>query len=169
MSRGLRVKRANMSGPNYGATNSMALSELPGNGHIGSNNTVPLGSVTQQDWRMFFGEPKGPIETNPYGPFRRENFALPDAYKGSNIFLTNIIIQLVSDEDMWPTRIALPFRVTEGEQEIVWDEIHFNNALLGPVPEEGVSRLVTQQVGGYPPWGATAPLGGYRPPYPPVL
>jgi hypothetical protein len=28
----------------------------------------------------------------------------------------------------------------------VWDEIHFNNHLLGPVPEEGVSRLVTQQV-----------------------
>ncbi|MBE35246.1 MAG: hypothetical protein CMI16_06790 [Opitutaceae bacterium] len=27
-----------------------------------------------------------------------------------------------------------------------WDEFHFNNTLLGPVPEEGVSRLVTQQV-----------------------
>ena len=46
---------------------------------------------------------------------------------------------------MWPTRIALPFRLSEGEMEIVWDEIHFNNSLLGPVPEEGVSRLVTQQ------------------------
>jgi len=47
---------------------------------------------------------------------------------------------------MWPTKIALPFRLTEGEMEIVWDEIVFNNSLLGPVPEEGVSRLVTQQV-----------------------
>jgi hypothetical protein len=47
---------------------------------------------------------------------------------------------------MWPTRVALPFRLTEGEMEIAWDEIHFNNSLLGPVPEEGVSRLVTQQV-----------------------
>ena len=28
----------------------------------------------------------------------------------------------------------------------IWDEFHFNNTLLGPVPEEGVSRLVTQQV-----------------------
>ena len=26
-------------------------------------------------------------------------------------------------------------------------QIVFNNSLLGPVPEEGVSRLVTQQVG----------------------
>lgn len=29
--------------------------------------------------------------------------------------------------------------------EIVWDELVFNNHLLGPVPEEGVSRLITQQ------------------------
>ena len=135
-----------MSGPGFGAVNSLRFPNDPGNGHFGSNNTMPLAGVTNSDWRLFFGEPKGPIETNPYGPFRKENFALPDAYKGSNPFLTNIIIQLVSDEDMWPTRVALPFRVTEGEMEIVWDEIHFNNSLLGPVPEEGVSRLVTQQV-----------------------
>jgi hypothetical protein len=137
-----------MSGPGFGAVNSLRFPNDPGNGHFGSNNTMPLAGVTNSDWRLFFGEPKGPIETNPYGPFRKENFALPDAYKGSNPFLTNIIIQLVSDEDMWPTRVALPFRVTEGEMEIVWDEIHFNNSLLGPVPEEGVSRLVTQQVRG---------------------
>jgi len=35
--------------------------------------------------------------------------------------------------------------VTEGENAISWDELHFNNHLLGPVPEEGVSRLITQQ------------------------
>ena len=68
-----------------------------------------------------------------------------DAYKGSLPYMTNLIITLVTDEDMWPTKIALPFRLTEGEMEIVWDEIIFNNSLLGPVPEEGVSRLVTQQ------------------------
>ena len=27
-----------------------------------------------------------------------------------------------------------------------WDEIRFDNHLLGPVPEEGVSRLITQTV-----------------------
>jgi hypothetical protein len=95
---------------------------------------------------MFFGEPKGPIENSPYGPHRRENFALPDAYKGSNPYMTTIIIQLISQEDLWPVQIALPFRFTESENEIVWDEIHFSNHLLGPVPEEGISRLVTQTV-----------------------
>ena len=30
--------------------------------------------------------------------------------------------------------------------EISWDQIIFDNTLLGQVPEEGVSRLVTQQI-----------------------
>ena len=182
-------------GPPNGNINNLGFRDQPGTGLYGSNNTMPMASVTNQDWRLFFGEPKGPIETNPYGPFKRENFALPDAYRGVNNHLTNVIItliqvgalppdprplrvgqlpycllslhqpgrcklgsscayhkplppieSLVQDEDMWPTRIALPFRLSEGEMEIVWDEIYFNNSLLGPVPEEGVSRLVTQQV-----------------------
>jgi len=29
--------------------------------------------------------------------------------------------------------------------EVAWDEIVFNDHMLAPVPEEGVSRLVTQQ------------------------
>lgn len=41
---------------------------------------------------------------------------------------------------------ALPWRLTESENEIQWDQIIFDNALLGQVPEEGVSRLVTQQI-----------------------
>ena len=43
-------------------------------------------------------------------------------------------------------RVALPWRLTESEQEIAWDQIIFDNTLLGQVPEEGVSRLVTQQI-----------------------
>ena len=43
-------------------------------------------------------------------------------------------------------KIALPWRLTESEMEIAWDQIIFDNTLLGQVPEEGVSRLVTQQV-----------------------
>lgn len=46
---------------------------------------------------------------------------------------------------MWPSTIALPFRITQSEMMIQWDELIFNNHILDPVPEEGVSRLVTQQ------------------------
>ena len=42
--------------------------------------------------------------------------------------------------------MALPWRLTESEMEIAWDQIIFDNTLLGQVPEEGVSRLVTQQI-----------------------
>ena len=43
-------------------------------------------------------------------------------------------------------KIALPWRLTETEMEIAWDQLIFDNTLLGQVPEEGVSRLVTQQI-----------------------
>ena len=100
----------------------------------------------QGDWSQFFGPGKGPIETAPYGSYRRENFALPDAYRGSNVYLTNVIITLVTDQELWPVKVALPWRLTESEMEISWDQIIFDNTLLGQVPEEGVSRLVTQQI-----------------------
>jgi hypothetical protein len=43
-------------------------------------------------------------------------------------------------------QIGLPWRLAEGYMEISFDEIRFDNHLLGPVPEEGISRLVTQTV-----------------------
>jgi hypothetical protein len=61
------------------------------------------------------------------------------------MYLTNILIEMVTEEDQWPTRVALPIRLNEGSMQIVWDELLFHNQLLGPVPEQGVSRLVSQQ------------------------
>lgn len=173
------------------------------------------------DWARYFGPSSRPIETAQYGAYRRENFALPEAYRGSNQYLTNIIITLVTDavraasprrarpprtrggplapqrqstrrprppplneerasepphhhrppfapcpcspcpppacdgedfllyslsQDLWPVKIALPWRLHETDMVVSWDQIIFDNALLDQVPEEGVSRLVTQQV-----------------------
>ena len=52
----------------------------------------------QTAFQEFFGPSKGPIETLPSGSYRRENFALPDAYRGSNSYLTNVIITLVTEQ-----------------------------------------------------------------------
>ena len=130
-----------MAAPSYNA-GTLALNQPSTH-----ENTNPPMSYSNQrgTWSPFFGEPLREFQVNPYDDFRRENFALPDAYKGSNPFLTTIVIRLVTEDDLWPGRIGLPFRVTEGENSISWDELHFNNHLLGPVPEEGVSRLITQQ------------------------
>ncbi|KAK3247742.1 hypothetical protein CYMTET_42775 [Cymbomonas tetramitiformis] len=46
---------------------------------------------------------------------------------------------------MWPT-VVMPYRETKDTSTIKWDEIHFNRHFLGPVPEEGVSRLVSQEM-----------------------
>ena len=96
----------------------------------------------------FFGpSPRGdPVNTTPYSGYPRETLALPEVYKGSNPYLTNIMLTLITEEELIPTRILLPMRTTQNETSVTWDEFHFNNTLLGPVPEEGVSRLVTQQV-----------------------
>jgi hypothetical protein len=111
--------------------------------------SVPKESVqTAPNWSDWFGvSPRGEaVVTNPYSTYSRETLALPEVYKGSNPYLTNVMIRIIDDEQLIPTKILLPIRQTQNETSVTWDEFHFNNTLLGPVPEEGVSRLVTQQI-----------------------
>jgi hypothetical protein len=51
----------------------------------GHENQGPPVSYSNQKttWSPFFGEPQREFAVNPYDDFRRENFALPDAYKVS--------------------------------------------------------------------------------------
>ncbi|KAK3288628.1 hypothetical protein CYMTET_3846 [Cymbomonas tetramitiformis] len=93
----------------------------------------------------YFGENPKPYMLSPYDSFGRENFALPEAYLGYSPYMTNVMINLIKTEDMWPTAV-LPYRETKDTSTIRWDEIHFNRHFLGPVPEEGVSRLVSQEM-----------------------
>ncbi|KAK3259148.1 hypothetical protein CYMTET_31808 [Cymbomonas tetramitiformis] len=93
----------------------------------------------------YFGENPKPYLLSPYDQYGRENFALPEAYLGYSPFMTNVMITLITNEDMWPTTV-LPYRETQDTSTIQWNEYHFNRHLLGPVPEEGVSRLVSQQM-----------------------
>lgn len=73
------------------------------------------------DW--FGPNPRGESEiTTPYSGYPRETLALPDAYKGSNLYLTNIMLNLIQEEDLVPTRILLPMRVTQNETSVTWDE-----------------------------------------------
>jgi len=128
-----------MAAPSYPpGTQTVGLSQM---------NAAPTGmttGITTNPFSPYFGEPPRELKLNPYSLYGRENWALPEAYKGSNMFMTQLMITVIKDEDLWPTRVVLPIRITESEQEIAWDEVVFNNHLLGPVPEEGVSRLVTQ-------------------------
>ena len=78
-------------------------------------------AVNFADW--FGPNPRGESEiTTPYSGYPRETLALPDAYKGSNLYLTNIMLNLIQEEDLVPTRILLPMRVTQNETSVTWDE-----------------------------------------------
>lgn len=83
-----------------GNATTNAMPQQPG--YAGRPEGATGGGVTyrqgESDWSAFFGPAKGPIESAPYGSYRRENFALPDAYRGSNMYLTNVIISLVTDQ-----------------------------------------------------------------------
>ncbi|KAK3255174.1 hypothetical protein CYMTET_35647 [Cymbomonas tetramitiformis] len=94
--------------------------------------------------KPYFGENPKPHMLSPYDTYGRENFSLPEAYLGYSPHMTNVMITLITKELMWPTTV-LPYRETKDTSSIVWNEIHFNRHLLGPVPEEGVSRLVSQE------------------------
>jgi len=101
-----------MSFPLSGSGNNVGLDPSQGAGGgaaIGGLDQAGLTMRTQQsDWSQFFGPSKGPVETLPYGAYRRENFALPDAYRGSNLYLTNIIITLVTEQASFSRELAGP-------------------------------------------------------------
>ena len=88
-----------MSGPSMGATNMVNPAQQPGYvGPFGQSTNSITYQTHQPNWAQFFGPTSRPIETAQYGAYRRENWALPDAYRGSNHYLTNIIIQLISEQ-----------------------------------------------------------------------
>ena len=60
--------------------------------------------------------------------------------------MTQILMQLITEDDMWITKVMLPFRFTENEMEVVWNVWIFDNHGMDNVPEEGVSRLLSSQM-----------------------
>lgn len=75
-------------------------------------------SVTPNPWSPYFGEPIRELKLNPYSAYGRENWALPDAYSGSIPYMTQLMIHIIAEEDLWPTKTVAPIRVTESEMEV---------------------------------------------------
>jgi hypothetical protein len=93
------------------------------------------------DWQAFFGQPKGPIVTDPYRYRSTQNFDLPDAFKGKSQYLGEIIDQQVLTGDTFYTQVLLPIKRTDHMSE-TWNRWEFDQHYLDVVPEEGVSRLI---------------------------
>jgi len=75
-------------------------------------------STTSNPWSPYFGEPMRELKLNPYSAYGRENWALPDAYSGSVPYMTQLMIHIIAEEDLWPTKVVAPIRITESEMEV---------------------------------------------------
>jgi hypothetical protein len=111
-----------------------------------AQNAVGAASFNKDEaLKKFFGQPKPSFfnTTSEYDQYDIENFDLPDAYKGPNKFIRNILIAKITDADEFPIKRMAPLRKQEQHLEIQWDQWIFNQGLLGRTPEESVSRLLS--------------------------
>jgi len=107
---------------------------------VGSTGTAP-----SNKWDPFFGTPEGFHEdVRADDQLSHETFNLPKAYEGKNKRLEDILDFMIRKEDEFYTRELLPWEYTE-DLHITWDVWKFNRTLADVVPEQGISRLVTQE------------------------
>lgn len=106
------------------------------------------GLTKAQAMMKFFGQPTDPSKldtTSTYDEYEVETYDLPDAYRGPNRFLRQLVIDIIKDADVFPIRSIAPLKREENNMEVAWDVWQFNSGLLGRTPEESVSRLLTSE------------------------
>jgi hypothetical protein len=107
--------------------------------------TGSTGTAPTNKWDPFFGTPEGYHEdVRADDQLAHETYNLPKAYEGRNKRLEDILDFMIRSEDEFYTRELLPWEYTE-DLHITWDVWKFNRTLADVVPEQGISRLVTQE------------------------
>lgn len=107
--------------------------------------TGSTGTAPNNKWEPFFGSPEGYHEiVRADDQLSHETFNLPKAYEGRNKRIEDILDFMIREEDEFYTRDLLPWEYTD-DLHIVWDVWKFNRTLADVVPEQGISRLVTQE------------------------
>lgn len=91
----------------------------------------------------FFGRNGRALEKDPTWQYDREVMNLPEAFKGPNPYISQILITTISEADRWPIRVALPLKQNEQGMTVKWEIWRFNDHALNRTPEQSVSRLVT--------------------------
>jgi len=125
------------------STNQLGLSyKGPGQ----AARVLPDGSYENPDpmpsWVDFFGEPLksgGPL------PRSQELYDLPDAYRGSNLLLSAIMINEITSDEAYFTTEVLPWELAPDKLSLQMDFWIFDNHLPDRSPEESANRLLTSQ------------------------
>lgn len=115
--------------------------------HNAFNNPDEMLKYMKDDnFLPYFGYAKGIVANavNGHRNSSEEVYDLPDAYKGSNAYMSKIIIAAVLEAECWGTSIACPWKKWDG-MSIQWDEWIFDQALPTRTPEEAVSRLLSSR------------------------
>lgn len=116
------------------------MSRAPFVTETGSTGTAPTNK-----WDPFFGTPNGfHGEVRADDQLSHETYNLPKAYEGKNKRIEDILDFMIRTEDEFYTRELLPWEYTD-DLHITWDVWKFNRTLADVVPEQGISRLVTQE------------------------
>lgn len=112
---------------------------------------APHGPVTstspeasnQVPWATYFGLPKKEVPQDPYLSLGRENYDLPEGYKGSVLYLDLLIIYQIRLSQMYAITRLLPLKRWDKSMTISWNVWQFDQGRLGRTPEESMSRLLT--------------------------
>jgi len=115
------------------------LSKMPalttGHTHSSDNPFEPFfGPVSVQDGQNVSAE----------SVFAHETYNLPEAYKGRNLFLGDMLDFLITRTDDWYTARVMPFRQTD-QIHVSWNVFRFNKTMADLQPHQGIPRYITAE------------------------
>jgi hypothetical protein len=133
-------------GPSSSNTNTDA--SLLGFSASYGNTTSSLadGGDNLREWATYFGTPNKEMRLDPGMAYPRENRQLPEAFRGSSLYLDLIVIYLLKISQMYAITRLLPLRQWDNATVITWDMWKFDDHTLDRVPEESMSRLTTNSM-----------------------
>jgi hypothetical protein len=103
-------------------------------------------SVHEANLMPWLGLPNKPFESaDPFSSRSQEYYTLPFGYVGPNALITKILISRLTNKDLWPCILALPWKECN-TMELTWDIWKFDNILPGRTPEETLSQMTTSSL-----------------------
>ena len=118
----------------------------PGQGNMSNSQIGQQLTTAAQNTPLeaFFGPYKGTAESLRRDQLAHETYNLPEAYKGRNKFLEEVLDFKIRKEDEFYTRDLLPWEFTD-DLHVAWEIFSFNRTLADLVPHQGVPRYVSAQ------------------------
>jgi hypothetical protein len=112
----------------------------------GSNpNPISARQNTIEQLTMFLGPP-APHKAGPGESFSFDHLQMPSAFTGERQMWAEMFVRTVTAEEMVPVTRLLPWKRKEDGLTESWRIYKFHNHLAGRVPEEGASRMVSEEL-----------------------